>query len=305
MNNLTKISVIMAVYKESKEELKMSIESILNQTYRNFEYIIILDNPDEEWRIDFIKSYKYKRIKLFVNKKNMGLVYSLNRGLKNATGDYIARMDADDISMDVRFEKQIAFLEENHLDLCGSQFVTFIDKDDIDTIYNPIKSDDINSMLKYGTCIAHPSWFGKKNIFEKLEGYRDIPACEDYDFLIRAAMNGFMLGNCNEILLRYRLSPKSISRSNPGKQEVIANYVRNKYKKHTHFSMNEFNEYIHSKKYEKDLKKYNNYLKKVSNVKLSKNLITKFVHCILLLPNINYVFRRIKVNCIRKKYITK
>ncbi len=101
-----KISVIMSVYKEPEEQLRSSIESILKQTYSNFEFIIILDNPEEKWREDLINSYHDNRIKFYVNEKNFGLTNSLNKALTYATGDYVARMDADDISMPDRLQNK-------------------------------------------------------------------------------------------------------------------------------------------------------------------------------------------------------
>ena len=125
-----KISVIMTVYKESKEELKESFESIINQTYKNIEFIIVIDNPKEQWRIDFIKSYNDSRVKLVVNKENLGLPLSLNKALKLVTGNYIARMDADDISMPERIEKQLDFLKKNNYDLVGCNMRVFFNKND-------------------------------------------------------------------------------------------------------------------------------------------------------------------------------
>src|SRR4030042_6096810 len=119
-----KISVIMSVYNglplgpqpktktASSAYLKEAVESILNQTYRNFEFIIVDDaSRDKSW--DYLKSLKDRRIKLIRNKKNLGLAASLNIALRQAQGDYVARMDADDISLPNRFEEQIYFLQKN------------------------------------------------------------------------------------------------------------------------------------------------------------------------------------------------
>ena len=103
-----KISVIMSAYKEDEKWLRASIESILNQSFQDFEFIIVLDNPDAK-KLDYIiKEYKerFSKIKYFKNKKNMGLVYSLNFALKHAKGEYIARMDADDIEIPTRLEEE-------------------------------------------------------------------------------------------------------------------------------------------------------------------------------------------------------
>lgn len=103
-----KVTVLMSEYNTKEEELRASIESILNQTYKDFELLIIDDCSDKK-STDIIESYKDDRIKLIHNEKNLGLAKSLNEGLELATTDYIIRMDTDDIAHVDRIEKQIKF----------------------------------------------------------------------------------------------------------------------------------------------------------------------------------------------------
>lgn len=114
------ISVIMSNYNTPINYLKESIDSVLNQTYSNFEFIIIDDGSTDD-SLEFIKSYDDPRIKLVVNKKNIGLTKSLNKGLEAAQGEFIARMDSDDICYPERFEKQIEYMK-GHPDtiVCGT-----------------------------------------------------------------------------------------------------------------------------------------------------------------------------------------
>ena len=139
--------------KKSIECLKQSIESIINQTYNDFEFIIILDNPDNKEHIAFINDYvcKDERIKFYINDKNMGLTNTLNRGLKLAEGKYICRMDADDISELYRMEHQKKYLEENDFDLIGG-ISQMIDEDG-NTIYSikkvPTNFKKIKKCIKY------------------------------------------------------------------------------------------------------------------------------------------------------------
>ena len=111
MNNSKKISVLMPVYNTKEEFLRTAIESILNQTYSNFEFIIINDGSTNNAE-DVILSYKDERI-VYLKQENKGIVSALNNGWDKASGEYIARMDSDDISLSERFEKQIEFLENN------------------------------------------------------------------------------------------------------------------------------------------------------------------------------------------------
>ena len=103
-----KISVILSAYNEEERWFRKAVESILNQSFKEFELILILDNPNNELLDKIIKEYKEKdsRIIYIKNEKNLGLVESLNRGIKASSGLYIARMDADDIAKPTRIEKQ-------------------------------------------------------------------------------------------------------------------------------------------------------------------------------------------------------
>ena len=114
------ISVVMSNYNTPINYLKESIDSVLNQTYSNFEFIIIDDGSTDD-SLKFIKSYDDPRIKLIVNEENIGLTKSLNKGLKAAQGEFIARMDSDDICYPERFEKQIEYMRK-HPDttVCGT-----------------------------------------------------------------------------------------------------------------------------------------------------------------------------------------
>ena len=114
------VSVIMSNYNTDEEYLRASIESVLNQTYENFEFIII-DDCSTNNSVEIIESYRDSRIRLIKNKENLGLTKSLNVALKVARGEYIARMDADDVCLPQRFKKQVLFLSQNpEYIVCGT-----------------------------------------------------------------------------------------------------------------------------------------------------------------------------------------
>lgn len=277
-----KITVIMAVYKEPEEQIRASIESILNQTYSNIEFIIILDNPDEKWRKDLIESYHDNRMKLFINRTNIGLTKSLNLGLAHATGGYIARMDADDISAPERFEKQLKFLRETEYDLCGTFLEFFNDEGTTEKVKLPYNFNIIKKNMRYYNCVFHPTWLAKKIVFEKNGGYVDISTCEDYDFLVRAVLNGFKIGNVPEFLFKYRLSLEGISRKNALKQKVISEFIQKKYRSGMSVSLVEFQKYYESKKYKKKLSCYSKF--HMYNVRRteSKTLLGKIYYSFLM-----------------------
>ena len=254
------ISVIMSTYKEEERLLRESIESILNQTYRDFEYIIILDYPDNDVHKRVIEEYALKddRIHFYINEKNMGLTDSLNRVLSLCHGEYIARMDADDISLPDRLERQMKYLEKNHYDLIGG--ITEMINENGTLLYSikrvPTDPKKINKALCYSQCIAHPTWLGRKEVFEKNPGYRHMPLCEDYDFTLRAVLNGFVVSNLNEAVLKYRMTSNSISRSNLFEQYLYMSYITNEYKNKCIASVDKAYAYVQQHLNEKDSNKY-------------------------------------------------
>ena len=254
------ISVIMSTYKADERWLRESIESILNQTYRDFEYIIILDYPDNDVHKSVIEEYALKddRIHFYINEKNMGLTDSLNRGLSLCHGEYMARMDADDISLPDRLERQMKYLEKNHYDLIGG--ITEMINENGSLLYSiksvPTDPKKINKALRYSQCIAHPTWLGRKEVFEKNAGYRHMPLCEDYDFTLRAVLNGFVVSNLNEAVLKYRMTSNSISRSNLFEQYLYMSYITNEYKNKGIASVDKAYAYVQQHLNEKDSDKY-------------------------------------------------
>lgn len=254
------ISVIMSTYKEDERLLRESIESILNQTYRDFEYIIILDYPDNDVHKSVIEEYALKddRIHFYINEKNMGLTDSLNRGLSLCHGEYIARMDADDISLPDRLERQMKYLEKNHYDLIGG--ITEMINENGSLLYSiksvPTDPKKINKALRYSQCIAHPTWLGRKEVFEKNAGYRHMPLCEDYDFTLRAVLNGFVVSNLNEAVLKYRMTSNSISRSNLFEQYLYMSYITNEYKNKRVASIDKAYAYVQQHLNDSDTEKY-------------------------------------------------
>lgn len=198
-----KISVIMSVY-NGMPYLRESVESIIKQTCRDFEFIVVDDaSTDNSWNC--LKSLRDKRIKLIKNKKNLGLATSLNIALKKAHGDFIVRMDADDVSLPRRLETQLNFLEKNHdIDICGS-CVSVIDKSGkiIGQIKKPTTDYEIKKELFWLTPLLHPTWFAKKDVFRKLKGYDERwDYVEDFEFLTRA--KDYKMANIPKNLVLFR-----------------------------------------------------------------------------------------------------
>jgi|SRR5579872_44193 len=225
-----KISTIMSVY-NGMPFLKEAVKSILAQTYKNFEFIIV-DDSSTDGSTRYLKSLKDKRIKLIINKKNLGLAESLNKALKKTRGKYIARMDADDISLPRRFETQLEFFKKNpKVDLCGS-WVKLINEQNrvIGKVHYPTGDAEIKKMSGWITGIIHSTWMAKKNVFDNLKGYdTKFDMAEDLDFLIRAKK--FKLANISKELLLWRSPQKRRSQKNVEKMYRISLKVRWKHLK--------------------------------------------------------------------------
>ena len=161
----------------------------------------------------------------------MGLPKTLNKGIQLASGQYLCRMDADDMSESNRLENQLDYLCSNGYDLIGG-LSTMIDEDG-NMIYKiksvPTDFNKIKKALKYNQVISHPTWFGKIEVFKSLNGYRLIPLCEDYDFTLRAVLKGYKVSNLNINVLNYRMTKNSVSRSNLYEQYLYMRYITNQY----------------------------------------------------------------------------
>lgn len=233
MSNEKKISVIMSVYNEKEEWLKLAIESILNQNYRNLEFVIILDNPNNTLLRDLILAYCKidNRIVFTENKNNLGLVQSLNKGLKFATGEYIARMDADDIAFPNRFEVQIEYILNYDYDLVATRSV-YIDENGKEIARSGCYGktpESCKKSLMYRNILLHPSWLAKKSVFEEVGNYSEVTTAEDYDFLCRCASKGYRLCNIDKVLMKYRIHDNSTTVSKAKQQYLVSHIVRDYY----------------------------------------------------------------------------
>ena len=244
---MCQVSVIMSAYNENKKEIKQAIESILNQTFKNFEFIIVLDNPQNKILKDFINGYKEKdkRIKIIINKKNIGLANSLNKCINLSQGKYIARMDADDISLNNRIEKEYEYLEKNKNISVVSTNKIVIDENE-NELYKatklPTKDDDIKNILKYTNIIVHPSVMFRKSDIEKIGNYRNFKTSQDYDLWMRVCSNNLKFGIIDEYLIKYRVRQNNISNSNPLKQWIIHEYILKLYKQRQKYKIDNFSE---------------------------------------------------------------
>ena len=208
------ISVILPTY-NGGSDLFLSVRSILMQTYDNFELLLIDDGSTDESLL-LLGNIKDERLKIFKNSRNMGLSYSLNLGISLSKGEFIARMDADDISYPNRFEKQVKFLLVNpEVDLLATKCVTFDGRTNKLLGYLPFKESHeelAENMAWSHVPMPHPSWMGRSQWFKNyLYKFPEVKRAEDQELLVRASFNSRYYA-LPDTLLAYRYSAQSMSK---------------------------------------------------------------------------------------------
>jgi hypothetical protein len=217
----------MSVYNRSKY-LREAIDSILSQTLMSFEFIIIDDgSTDGTWDILTEYADQDQRIALVQNRKNLGLSQSLNKGLVLAQGNYIARQDADDVSLPERLEKQVGFLDEHpEVEVLGT-WIAHIDEQGKHTgIWKtPTSPALVRWFLSFRNCIAHPSVTFRRSLIEQGELYRsEIAYAQDYDLWVRLSAKTH-LTNFPEILCLRRVHEDMIGAKYSEQQNQTAQVV--------------------------------------------------------------------------------
>lgn len=228
------ITVVMPVFNGEKY-IKEAVDSVLIQTFKNFELIIVNDGSADR-TLEILNTYTDERINI-VNIENNGLVHALNLGISLAEGKYIARMDSDDICAENRFELQLACFEQDQAVDIVSGNVNFIDENSENIgklIHENFSFEILKNFLLYkesGKPIVHPTVMIKKEVINKVNGYRNYHSCEDRDLWLRC-IDLFKFVNLNEILLSYRVNILGISHKNAINQmasgiQAIVNYEVN------------------------------------------------------------------------------
>jgi len=219
------VTVLMPVYNAAKY-LKDAINSILEQTYSNFEFIIIDDGSTDE-SLDIIKSFNDKRIKLFENGNNIKLIATLNKGIDLAQGKYIARMDADDISLPERFEKQINFMENNpNVGLCGT-YIRAIGIEKNYDVHFKTTNEEIKFKLFFDTHFPHPAATIRTDVLRKnnLKFDNNYLHAEDFAFWNKLA-DYTELAIIPEILVMKRSHIEQVSYKFTAIQAQISSKIR-------------------------------------------------------------------------------
>ncbi len=199
------ISVLVPIYNSSRF-LEDSIRSIINQTYSNFEIIIVDDSPTDDGSLAILQSLDDKRIKYIKPPERLGMVKSLNYAAQIAKGDYFARMDADDISHSKRFQLQVMYLVNNpNISVVGCNCYKIDENNKITgALVHPISDEEIKAKLLFNSAIIHPSVMMRKNVLLDNLYDENCFCCEDYELWSRL-MSRYNFHNLSEKLFKYRI----------------------------------------------------------------------------------------------------
>ena len=227
------VSVIMPTFNEVPEMVSSAIQSILQQTYKNFEFHIFDDSTDEK-TIRTIDSFcSDSRINIHRFPTRVGFIKSLNLGLEAATGKYIARMDGDDFSFSDRFEKEIAFLEDDNnknIAVVGGQISIIDEHGQITSSRSyPLKGLKFFLFSCARNPMAHPTIMMRREIVDS--GYRydeNLKMSEDLDFWLRLMNDGYKLANIPDTILNYRVTNNFLAKRTSDVQRTVMAQVRKK-----------------------------------------------------------------------------
>jgi glycosyltransferase involved in cell wall biosynthesis len=204
------ISVVMSVYNGEKY-LKAAIDSILKQTYRNFEFIIVNDGSNDKTE-SIILACNDNRIIYIKNSKNLERSRSRNKAIKIAKGKYIAIMDADDISLPTRFEEQVKYMKNNpDVDVCSSWHYFF--GESFGTGKSALSHDEIKAKFLFNSALLHAGSLGRKEFFTSLLYDENFSAAEDYHLWVRGIIAGYKYAHIPKVLYGYRIYRSTTSKT--------------------------------------------------------------------------------------------
>jgi len=208
-----RVTVLMPVY-ESAPYLREAIDSILGQTFSDFE-LLIMDNASTDDGPAIVASYQDPRIRYVRNEENLGLPASLNRGLKLAKGEFIARMDSDDRSVSDRLERQVSFLDKHSdIGICGGHIIKIMQGKRFLVKY-PLSHEDIRVSLLFNSSLAHPTVMIRRSVLDegRFSYSENIGNSEDYELWTRITAQ-VQSANLDRVLLEYRCHDSQLSTEN-------------------------------------------------------------------------------------------
>lgn len=234
MNNIKSptVTVFMAVYNGEKY-IKEAIESVLNQSYTDFELLIINDGSTDQ-TLDIIATFSDSRIRLLHNDGNKGLTYTRNHGVREARGKYFATLDSDDIAMPKRLKTQVGYMTANpDVAICGGQAVLIDGNSKEIRPYKVHVGDNLSHWLVLHNVFINSTLMIKTSVMREMDGYREMAPAEDYDLAFRIGLK-HRVANLKDKLVYYREHDNNISRVQTEKR----NSAELRIIEHIHSSLN-------------------------------------------------------------------
>ena len=218
------ISVLLVV-RDVQATIARSIQSILDQTLGDFE-LIVLDDGSTDGTLAAIAAFRDDRVRVIADGRWLGLAARLNQGLDQARGEFVARMDGDDIAYPHRFERQLSYLRDNsEVDLVGAAVLVFRGNGEVLGVRRPPEAHGDICRGVHGFSVIHPTYFGRAKWFRQFRYSEDMRRSQDQDLLLRAHFSS-RFANVPEILLGYREETVSMKKSFAGRRAFTRSIVR-------------------------------------------------------------------------------
>lgn len=229
------ISVVLPIYNGEKFLLE-TLESISSQTFPDWELIAINDgsNDGSQKILDEYASIESRM--LIVSRENRGLVETLNEGIKLAKGEWIARMDADDICLPDRFSRQLSWLQDNKAVICGGGIKRIGEGSGGNSWEFPTSTEGIYAWLMFRSAFAHPTVFIKREIAAKMPYSKEFTYSEDYELWTRMALNKESMTNLPENVLLYRIHEQQVSQKKRDIQTDVRVEITRQYWQNSSYS---------------------------------------------------------------------
>jgi glycosyltransferase involved in cell wall biosynthesis len=221
-----RVSVLMPVY-NGEAYLVEAVRSILSQTFSDFEFVIVNDGSTDRTQ-KIISSFTDSRIRVLDNEKNLGIIESLNRGVQSCDGEYIARMDADDVSLPDRLRAQVSFLDMHpNLQVVGTQ-MTLVNEcgTALKTVRQPLSHTALAFLALFNSPLFHPTIMARAKILKENPYDPAYRHAEDYELWSRLLMKSCHLARLDTPFLRYRSHGASISKQNLEAQQLMRDTIR-------------------------------------------------------------------------------
>ncbi len=265
------VSVVMPVYNEKEYMIRAAIDSVINQTFTDWELIIVCDNVHDEVLHKFLLGIRNSRINVVFNERNMGSALSRNEGIDRAKGRYVAFLDADDVCSCDRLKVELNLIESKpYAMVCGGRHLIDEQGNIIETFKSEMTVQRLLAYLPYINYIYNSTVLIEKRVLDNLGGYRDYPGGHDYELWMRVREAGYRIGYLDKDVLGYRIRNNSITGNNSYLQTLDCAYIRKLYKKNeliNFYNEQAYRNYINKflKRRDKAIHNYNRSVQKRKN----------------------------------------